>query len=61
MNDFLAAIGLVLVIEGLLYAVCPGAVRRMMEMARETSDSTLRAGGLMALVVGVLIVWLVRA
>jgi len=61
MNDLLAAIGLVLVIEGLLYAVFPGAVRRMMEIARETPDSTLRAGGLMALVAGVLIVWLVRA
>jgi len=60
MSDFLAAIGLVLVIEGLLYALFPNAVRRMMEMARETPDPTLRAGGLAAVIVGVVIVWLVR-
>ncbi|MDP2621076.1 MAG: DUF2065 domain-containing protein [Hyphomicrobiales bacterium] len=61
MNDFIAAVGLVLVIEGLLYAVFPGVVRRMMEIAREMPDSNLRAGGLIALIVGVLIVWLARA
>jgi uncharacterized protein len=61
MNDFVAAVGLVLVIEGLLYAVFPRAVRRMMEIAREMPDSNLRAGGLMALIVGVLVVWLARA
>lgn len=61
MNDFVAAIGLVLVIEGLLYAVFPGAVRRMMELAREMPDTNLRAGGLMALIVGVLVVWLARS
>ena len=61
MSDLLAAVGLVLVIEGLLYAAFPNAARRMMEMAREMPDSTLRTGGLGALTVGVLIVWLVRA
>ena len=61
MSDLFAAIGLVLVIEGLLYAAFPTAVRRMMAIAREMPDSNLRAGGLMALVIGVLIVWLARA
>ncbi|MCB1437716.1 MAG: DUF2065 domain-containing protein [Rhodobiaceae bacterium] len=60
MSDFLAAAGLVLVIEGLLYAAFPGAVRRMMELARELPDAHLRAGGLGALVAGVALVWLVR-
>lgn len=61
MTDLLAAIGLVLVIEGLLYAAFPGLVRRMIEMARVMPDSNLRAGGLAALVAGVAIVWLVRS
>ena len=60
MSDFLTAVGLVLVIEGLLYAAFPNAVRRMMEMAREMPDSSLRLGGLAALIVGVAIVRLVR-
>jgi hypothetical protein len=61
MSDFLAAVGLVLVLEGLLYAGFPGAVRRMMEMAREMPDNSLRMGGLIALGVGIMIVWLVRS
>jgi len=61
MSDFIAAVGLVLVIEGLMYAAFPNLVRRMMEIAREMPDSSLRTGGLIALGVGVVIVWLVRA
>lgn len=60
MKDLWAAIGLVLVIEGLLYAAFPAAVRRMMEAARAMPDTALRAGGLAALLAGVAIVWLVR-
>ncbi len=51
---------MVLVIEGLLYAVFPDSIRRMAEMARQIPDSTLRIGGVSALALGVLIVWLVR-
>ena len=60
MQDFLVGIGMVLVIEGLLYAAFPDSVRRMAEMARQIPDSTLRMGGVTALALGVLVVWLVR-
>ena len=61
MNDFLAAVGLLLVIEGILYAVSPGLVRRMLEVAHVTPEQTLRLGGLAAAIVGLGIVWLARS
>ena len=60
MNDFLVAIGLVLCIEGMLYALAPGVVRRMAEQLPMLSDGALRAGGLAAAIIGVIIVWIVR-
>jgi uncharacterized protein YjeT (DUF2065 family) len=61
MSDLIVGIGLVLVIEGLVYAAAPGAMRRMAERLPELSDQTLRTGGLLALAAGVLVVWLARA
>lgn len=60
MNDFIVALGLVLVIEGTLYAAFPGGLKRMMEMAKDTPDQTLRTGGIAAVALGVLVVWIVR-
>ena len=61
MQDILLALGLVLVIEGLLYALVPGRLRQMMEVIRRMSDEQLRIAGAGALAAGVLIVWLVRS
>jgi uncharacterized protein YjeT (DUF2065 family) len=60
MNDLIVAIGLVLVFEGMLYAVFPGALKRMMQTAQSLPDDMLRRAGLVALALGVVIVWLVR-
>ena len=60
MTDFIAAIGLVLVIEGLVYAIAPGLVRSMLERLGEIDPGALRVGGLVAVSLGVFIVWLVR-
>jgi uncharacterized protein YjeT (DUF2065 family) len=60
MSDLLTAAGLVLVIEGLLYALAPHVTRRMMSMAQQMSDDQLRLGGVVATVVGVGVVWLVQ-
>jgi uncharacterized protein len=60
MSDFLTALGLVLVIEGLLYALAPQLTRRMMSAAQEMSDDRLRLGGVAAMIVGVGVVWLVQ-
>lgn len=60
MQDFLAAIGLVLVIEGLIYGGFPGLARKLANEVLSMPENALRIGGLAAIAVGVAIVWLVR-
>lgn len=60
MSDFLAALGLVFVIEGLVFAAFPEAAKRAMGSVLETPDLSLRLIGIGSAVVGVFVVWLVR-
>ena len=60
MSDFVAAVGLVLVIEGLLWAAAPAMATRILHAAAEMPEQVLRLCGLLAIGLGVLIVWLVR-
>jgi len=59
-TDLLTALALVLVLEGICYAVAPDGMKRMAALAAGTPSSTLRATGLFAAALGVLIVWLIR-
>jgi len=60
-DDLVTALGLVLVIEGLLLALVPEALRRVvMAMAAQPGDA-LRIGGGISAIIGVGIVWLVRS
>lgn len=61
MSDLLTALALVLVIEGLLYAVFPEQMKRAVAAIMSIPAGTLRIAGLAAAVVGVGIVWLVRS
>ncbi len=56
----MTALALVLVIEGLCYALLPEQMKRMMVTIMSVPSGTLRMAGLAAAVVGVGIVWLVR-
>ena len=60
MRDFLTALGLVLVIEGALYALMPDAMKRMMGQVQTVPSSMMRAAGLAAAAIGVLVVWWIR-
>ncbi len=60
MNDFLAALGLVFVIEGLIFAALPGQAKKAMMSVLETPDGSLRGIGLAAALVGLVLVWLAR-
>ena len=60
MQDFLAAIGLVLVIEGLVYGGFPALARKLAAEVLSMPEHVLRIGGLAAIAAGVGIVWLVR-
>jgi len=61
MPALFTALGLVLVIEGLLYALVPGQLRRIAELLRQVTDDQLRIGGASAIALGVLIVWITRS
>jgi uncharacterized protein len=60
MSDFLAALGLVFVIEGLIFAAFPNHAKRAVQSVLGTPETTLRAIGLGSALVGVLVVWLAR-
>ena len=61
MSELVTAIGLVLVIEGLLYAVAPGRLKTMAEFASRMPDDMLRNAGIVAVAIGVAVVWLARS
>jgi len=60
MKDFLTALGLVLVIEGSLYALMPEVMKRMMAQFQTVPAGLLRAAGLGATAAGVVVVWWIR-
>ena len=60
MSDFVVAIGLVLAIEGLIFAAFPRAAKRLAANALESPESSLRIAGVVSAVLGVFVVWLVR-
>lgn len=61
MNEFLVALGLVLAIEGGLYAAFPGAMKRMLLLVMDLPEEQLRIAGLTAAITGVVVVWLVKS
>lgn len=60
MTEIATAIGLVLVLEGALYALFPDLMRRMAQQVLQTPGDTLRVAGVISVAVGVALVWLVR-
>jgi uncharacterized protein YjeT (DUF2065 family) len=60
MSDILVAIGLVLVLEGLLWASSPHLALRLLATASQMPEQALRTAGAAAVAIGVVIVWLVR-
>lgn len=58
--DFAAALGLLLVIEGILPFLSPTSLRRTYEHLTSMSDSALRVAGATSMVAGLAVLWLVR-
>lgn len=61
MRDFLTAVMLALAIEGVAYALFPGAMRRLVASVLSMPTTSLRTFGLVAAISGVAGVWLVRS
>ncbi|MEQ8666438.1 MAG: DUF2065 domain-containing protein [Rhodospirillales bacterium] len=59
-TDLIVAIGLAVALEGAVYALFPDRMKKMLLQVLAMPPSTLRAGGVLAAVTGVVIVWMVR-
>ncbi len=55
------AIGLVLVIEGLVFALAPSRLEEVLEFLRQIPPDTRRMLGLGAVAAGVVLVWIARS
>jgi uncharacterized protein YjeT (DUF2065 family) len=60
MSDFIVALGLVFVIEGLVFCAFPATAKRAMESVQQTPDTMLRTVGIVSAVVGIVLIWAIR-
>ena len=59
-SEIAIALALVLVIEGVLYALFPGFMLRMLAQVSSLSQQSLRIAGLISAILGVVLVWLLK-
>jgi len=59
-NELWVALALMLVLEGVLPFLNPGAVRRLMVAMSQVDDNSLRWSGLISMLAGLAILYLVR-
>jgi uncharacterized protein YjeT (DUF2065 family) len=59
-GDLLSALALVMVIEGVVPFVSPQSLRRMLETVARIDDRTLRLTGLVSMICGVIMLYVVR-
>ena len=57
MNELVIAIGLLLFIEGLLYAIFPSKMKNMLKTIEKFSVGKLRIGGLVFAILGFVIIY----
>ena len=57
MQFILGSLGLLLIIEGLLYALFPNRMKDMIRSMLEMNNDTLKWGGLASAIVGFLMLW----
>jgi len=61
MTDFFVAIGLAITLEGILYALFPDGMKKMMLQILSMPSNSVRSAGITAAMIGVALVWLVRS
>ncbi len=59
-SDFLAAVALILVIEGVMPFLSPNTMRRTMQQITQLPDRTLRMIGLISMISGSVLLYWVR-
>ena len=57
MKEIVTAIGLLLFIEGMLYALFPSKMKNMLKIIEKMKVNELRIGGLIFALIGFAIIW----
>ena len=60
MKELIIAFGLFLFIEGILYALFPSKMKRMLRKLELVRDSQLRIGGLIFTILGFIIIYYIK-
>ena len=60
-SDLLTAVAILLVLEGLLPFINPGATRRVFQQLSQMMDRELRVAGFVAMAAGLLLLFIVRS
>ena len=60
MRELIVAFGLLLFIEGILYALFPSKMKNMLKKIDTIKDNQLRTGGLIFAIIGFLIIWYLK-
>ena len=60
MRELIIAFGLLLFIEGILYALFPSKMKNMLKKLELVKDSQLRTGGFLFAIIGFFIIWYVK-
>ena len=58
--DFLIGLGILFVLEGVMFAAVPVWLKRAMKSALAAPDSVLRVAGIGSAVAGLILIWVVR-
>ena len=61
MSELVIAIGLFLFIEGILYAIFPSKMKKMLKKLDLIKDSQLRTGGLIFAMLGFIIIYYAKS
>ena len=60
MRELIIAFGLLLFIEGILYALFPSKMKNMLLKLKEINNNQLRTGGLVFAIIGFVIIWYLK-
>jgi len=60
MKDLISALGLLLFIEGLFFAIFPTRIKNMIKSIEKIPEKKLRSLGIFFLILGFLIVWYIK-
>ena len=61
MRELIIALGLLLFIEGILYAIFPSKMKNILSKLNQISDRQLRSGGLFFAILGFVIIYYAKS